>query len=172
VNGTGGALSWDGPLLAVPDSLVARVRQAHPLATQLVRYAAVGGLGTAANAVLFLGLRIWWEALPANLVALVLSTLISTEVNRRFTFGAALPTHRWRAHVQSGGAVAFYAVYSSAVLITLGMLVDEPSPWLQTLAIATASVVGGVGRYLVLRFWVFEEHAATPDAPDTTRRPR
>ena len=152
---TGVVLPLGRPLLAVPGSLRARVRQAHPLATQLVRYAAVGGLGTAANAVIFLLLRTWWEALLANLVALVLSTLLSTEINRRFTFGTA-PVHRWRTYVQTGGTVVFYAVYSSAVLITLALLVDEPGPALQTLAVAAASVVGGVGRYLVLRFWVFQ----------------
>jgi putative flippase GtrA len=127
------------------------------VAVQLARYAVVGGLGTAANAVFFLVLVSWWDALVANLVALVLSSLLSTEVNRRFTFGSAEPAHPWRVYVQTGGTVVFYAFYSSAVLITLGQLVDEPGPWLQTLAIAAASTLGGIARYLVLRFWVFEE---------------
>jgi putative flippase GtrA len=111
----------------------------------------------AANAVLFLVLRTWWEALAANLVALVLSSVLSTEVNRRFTFGSAAPAHPWRVYVQTGGTVVFYAFYSSAVLVTLAEIVDDPSPWLQTLAISAASVLGGIGRYLVLRLWVFDE---------------
>ncbi len=156
VDVTGAALSVGGPLVAVPESFRARVRQAHPLATQLARYAVVGGLGTVANAVLFLVLRTWWETLLANLVALVLSTLLSTEINRRFTFGAVPSAHRWRTYVQNGATVVFYAVYSSAVLITLALLVEEPSPALQSLAVAVASVFGGIGRYLVLRFWVFD----------------
>ncbi len=104
----------------------------HPLLVQAARYAVIGGLGTAANALIFLVLRMWWDTLPANLVALVLSTAVSTEVNRRFTFGGAV-AHRWRTNVQIGGTVLFYAVYSSAVLMLLGVLVDDPSPWLQSL---------------------------------------
>ncbi len=154
---TGAAVSLNGPLFDVPDSLRARFRQAHPLAVQLARYALVGGLGTAANAVFFLMLVTWWEALVANLVALVLSSVLSTEVNRRFTFGSAEPVHPWRVYVQTGGTVVFYAFYSSAVLVTLAEIVEKPSPWLQTLAVAGASALGGIGRYLVLRFWVFDE---------------
>jgi putative flippase GtrA len=160
---TGAALSLSGITFGAPGSLRARIREArtrgreaHPLTTQVARYAVVGGLGTVANAVVFLVLRLWWEALPANLVALVLSTLLSTEINRRFTFGSAPPAHPWRNYAQTGVTVAFYAFYSSAVLITLELVVDDPSPWLQTLVISAASVLGGVGRYLVLRFWVFD----------------
>ena len=156
VDVTDAALSLSGPALGVPDSLRARFRQGHPLARQLARYAVVGGLGTAVNAMFFLVLRTWWEALPANLVALVMSSLISTEINRRFTFGFAPSAHPWRVYAQTGGTVVFYAFYSSAMLITLELVVDDPSPWLQTLAISAASALGGIGRYLVLRFWVFE----------------
>ncbi len=145
------------PVVAVPESWRARLRTAHPFATQMARYTVVGGLGTVANALIFLALRTWWEALAANLVALVLSTLLSTEINRRFTFQASVSTHRWRTYVQTGGTVVFYAFYSSTVLITLAEIVEKPSPWLQTLAVAGASALGGIGRYLVLRFWVFDE---------------
>ena len=156
---TDATFAMGGSLFDVPESLRARLRRAHPLATQLARYAIVGGLGTVANAVVFLVLRTWWETLAANLVALVLSTVLSTEVNRRFTFGSAPLVHPWRTYVQTGGTVVFYAFYSSAVLITLAMVVSDPNPWLQTAAVAGASALGGVGRYLVLRFWVFDEPA-------------
>ena len=126
----------------------------HPLLVQAGRYAVIGGLGTAANALIFLVLRMWWDTLPANLVALVLSTAVSTEVNRRVTFGGAV-AHRWRTNVQIGGTVLFYAVYSSAVLMLLGVLVDDPSPWLQSLAVVLASLLGGTCRFLILRQWVF-----------------
>ncbi len=82
-------------------SVRARLRQAHPFTTQLARYTVVGAIGTAANAVIFLALRAWWETLMANFVALVLSTLLSTEINRRFTFQAGPSTHRWRRYVQT-----------------------------------------------------------------------
>jgi putative flippase GtrA len=131
-----------------------RFRLGHPLVVQVVRYMIVGGAGTAANAAIFLLLRSWFEAVPANLVALVLSTAVSTELNRRFTFGGAVAS-RWRSTVQNGGTVLFYAFYSSAVLLLLGLLVDAPGPQLESLVVAAASTFGGTVRFLVLRQWVF-----------------
>jgi putative flippase GtrA len=138
-----------------PDSRRARMRLHHPLLVQLAHYVMVGGLGTAVNAAVFLLLRtVVLDAVPANLVALLVSTAVSTEANRRFTFGGAA-VHRWRARVQIGGTVLFYALYSSAVLLLLGLLVDAPTPVEETVALAAASVLGGLGRFLLLRYWVF-----------------
>ena len=133
----------------------ARLRPHKPLLLQVARYVMVGGLGTGVNAAIFLLLRTsGLDALTANLVGLLVSTAVSTEANRRFTFGGTL-VHRWRARVQVGGTVLFYACYSSAVLLVLGVVVDTPTPVVETAAIAAASVVGGAGRFLVLRYWVF-----------------
>jgi putative flippase GtrA len=139
----------------------ARMRLHHPLLVQVGHYALVGGLGTVVNAAIFLTVRNGLDAVPANLVALVLSTAVSTEVNRRFTFGGGT-AHRWRAQVQIGGTVLFYAFYSSAVLVVLELMVDDPSPVQESLAVATASLLGGIGRFLVMRYWVFDGPALHP----------
>ena len=159
------------PPAAVPPAEVtlssqARVRLRYPLLVQLVHYAMVGGLGTLVNALVFLLLRTWLDSVPANLVALVVSTAVSTEANRLFTFGGAT-VHRWRVTVQNGVTVLFYAFYSSAVLLMLAWLVDSPTPVQETLVVAGASVLGGICRFLVLRYWVFgaDEHDAD-DAGD------
>lgn len=138
------------------------------VAAQLARFVAAGGVGTLVNALVFLTLRTWWDLLPANLTALVVSTLVSTEVNRRFTFSGE-QGHRWRAHVQTVGMVAFYAVYSSGVLLGLHAVLDAPTPLIESGAVAAASVLGGAGRFLLLRFWVFDTEPDTgPDTgPDT-----
>lgn len=138
-----------------------RFRLEHPTVVQVLRYAIVSGAATAANAAVFLLLRTWFDALPANLVALVLSTALSTELNRRFTFGGA-EAHHWRTAVQNTATVVFYAFYSSAVLLVLGLLVDSPSPLVEAAAVAVASTLGGTVRFLVLRYWVFprREHAS------------
>jgi putative flippase GtrA len=128
----------------------------HPLAVQAARYVLVGGLGTAVNAAVFLLLRTGLDAVPANLVALLVSTAVSTEANRRFTFGGG-GVHRWRVRVQVGGTVLFYAFYSSAVLLLLALVVESPTVVQQTAAIAGASVLGGLGRFLLLRYWVFDD---------------
>ena len=142
-----------GPLLTAPAPL--RFLRRHPTLHQLVRFALVGALGTVLNAVIFIVLRQWWSALPANLVALLLSTAIGTEANRLFTFEAVRTPYRWRAHAQNVGTVAFYAVYSSAVLMLVAAAVPDPSPLLESVAVAAASVLGGAARFLVLRYWVF-----------------
>jgi putative flippase GtrA len=138
------------------------LRLRHPLLLQVARYVMVGGLGTAVSAAAFLLLRIaGLEAVPANLVALLVSTAVSTEANRRFTFGGTA-VHRWRVRVQIGGTVLFYAFYGSAVLLLLGLVVDAPTPVEETVTLAAASVLGGACRFLVLRYWVFGTRHLVP----------
>jgi putative flippase GtrA len=136
------------------------VRPARTLVHQLRRFAVVGCLGTVVSSLLFLVFRTWWAAIPANLAALALSTVVSTEVNRRFTFDGA-PAHLAREYVQNAGSVLFYAVYSSAVLVLLAQVVDDPTALQESVTVAVASVLGGAARFLVLRNWVFGgAHAA------------
>ena len=130
------------------------------LAGQVLRYGVVGGLGTVLTGLLYLLLRVWWDAVPANLVALVLSTVVTTELNRRFTFGGATAGRR-REYLQNVGTVAFCAGYGSAVLLLLGAVVDDPSALQESVAVAAASVLGGSVRFLVLRNWVFGEHGTS-----------
>lgn len=136
-----------------PDSWPLRQWRAHPLLAQLARFTVVGLAGTVLNAVLFLLLRTWWDTLPANLVALVISTAASTEANRRFTFDASKAS-RWRVQLQNAGTLAFYACYSSGVLLLLGFF-GSPSAVEQSIAVAVASILGGVTRFAVMRWWVF-----------------
>lgn len=132
----------------------ARLQQRHPVAAQLVRFMMVGGLGTLLNAGLFLVATLWLDSLAANLIALLLSTVVSTEVNRRFTFGGVV-ADPWRVHVQNSGTVLFYACYSSIVLLVLEGFLPNASPVLESITISAASVLGGTARFLVLRYWVF-----------------
>ena len=140
-------------------SRIARWRRRHPVIVQLIRYAIVGGGSTAMTAGLFLVLRPWLDAVPANIIALVVTTAVSTEVNRRFAFGGA-QAHRLREWVQDVGTVVFYAGYTSAVLLVLHLVLPSASPMNEAVAVAVASVGGGIARFLVLRYWVFETHSA------------
>ncbi len=145
----------------------------HPLAVQVMRYALVGGLGTGVNALIYLVLRTWIDPVPANLVALVLSTIASTEANRRFTFGGAAVRH-WRNYVQNGGTMLFYGFYSSTVLLLVAALVENPSPALEASCVAAASLLGGTCRFLVMRYWVFgversSTRSSRSDAPPALR---
>jgi putative flippase GtrA len=129
-------------------------RPSGEVVTQLVRYGLVGALGTAVSALLYLLFRTWWDAVPANLAALLLSTVASTEANRRFTF-RGVQADRVREYVQNAGTVGFYAVYSTLVLLLLAAAVDDPTSLQESVAVAVASVFGGLVRFLLLRHWVF-----------------
>ncbi|MHA6629569.1 GtrA family protein [Pseudonocardia sichuanensis] len=140
-------------------------RRHHPLLVQVAHYVVVGGLATVANAAVFLLLRTGLDTVPANVVALLVSTAVSTEANHRFTFGGGA-VHRWRARVQVGGTVLFYAFYSSAVLLLLEALLEDPTPVQESLAVAAASVLAGIIRFLVLRYWVFGADEPEPGKVD------
>ena len=168
--------AWSGDrVLTVARDLGAR----YPLAVQLARYAAVGGGATALNAALFLLVRPWLDAVPANLLALTLTTAVSTELSRRLAFGGAR-AHRLREWVQDVGTVGFYATYTSGVLLALHWLVAGPTPGQEAGAVALASLGGGLLRFAVLRFWVFDlrterstdaTHAGGPPPCSTTSPP-
>lgn len=156
---TSRAVSAPGLHDSVADLLdaAARLKARLPVVAQLARYTMVGGLGTAVNASLYLLFRLVLDAIPANLVALLLSTAVSTELNRRFTFEGA-SAHRWRVWVQDLGTVVFYAFYSSAVLLVVDELVTDATTLQETAAVTAASVLGGLLRFLVLKVWVFDGH--------------
>jgi putative flippase GtrA len=146
-------LSLSLPTVEIPAPWRAHLRL-HPTLVQLGRYALIGGVGTGLNVVLFLVARLWLSAVPANVIAIVLSTLVTTEANRRFTFHAG-HGHRWRTILQNVGTMAFYAFYGSAVLMLLGAVVDNPSAVIESGAVAAASVLGGAARFSVMRLWEF-----------------
>ncbi len=141
----------------------------HPMAVQLGRYALVGGVGTGLNVLLFLVARQWLSAVPANVVAIVFSTLVTTEANRRFTFHAGR-SRRWRTILQNVGTVVFYAFYGSAVLLLLHAVVESPTALMESTAVAAASVLGGIARFSVMRLWEFAP-AARPEIAPASERP-
>jgi putative flippase GtrA len=136
-------------------------RCAHPdavrdggLLWQLVAFGLIGLVSTAATAVLYALLRSWSPPLVANLVALVMVSLLNTEANRRLTFAGA-GASRQRVHLQGLVVFALYYALTSAALLVLPALADRPSRWLEVAALLAASVVGTAGRFVLLRRWVF-----------------
>jgi putative flippase GtrA len=150
------------PVIELPTPRRPRLQ---PTLVQLGRYALVGGVGTGLNVLLFLVARQWLAAVPANVVAIVLSTLVTTEANRRFTFHAE-HGGRWRTILQNTGTMIFYAFYGSAVLLLLHAVVDTPTALMESAAVAVACVLGGLARFSVMRLWEFApaQRARTPVA--------
>jgi hypothetical protein len=64
-----------------------------------------------------------------------------------------------RRHLQDLVTFTFYAGYGSAALALLDTVDDHPTAWAQTGTLVLASLVGGLIRFAVLRWWVFTRRA-------------
>ncbi|MGN9814646.1 hypothetical protein ACTMUQ_04780 [Streptomyces sp. SD11] len=112
-----------------------------------------GGVGVLSSGavVLLAGVMPWGVA---NAVITVVSTVLCTELHALFTFGTGKRAG-WRRHWQSAGsATAAYAVTSLAVLV-LHLVQSSPGVLTEQIVYLGASGLAGVGRFLVLRLFVF-----------------
>ncbi|MEU4744901.1 bifunctional glycosyltransferase family 2/GtrA family protein [Actinosynnema sp. NPDC023658] len=144
-----------------------RLRATHPdavlsrseggLSWQVLSFAAIGTISTAANLALYGVFRTWWPVLVANLAALVITTLFNTEANRRYTF-AARDKARGKSHVQGFVVFGLYYAFTSAALLVLYRLAPEPGRALELAVLLASSVLGTAGRFLLLRGWVFRRN--------------
>jgi putative flippase GtrA len=151
------------PRSAHPDAVLAT--GGRGLGWQLAVFGLIGLVSMAATAVLYALVRSWSPPLVANLVALVIVTLLNTEANRRLTFAGAAVSSR-RVHLQGLVVFALYYVLTSGALLVLGALVTQPSRWLEVAVLLAASVVGTAGRFLLLRGWVFADTSRRTEATE------
>ncbi|WP_040406659.1 bifunctional glycosyltransferase family 2/GtrA family protein [Amycolatopsis nigrescens] len=131
-------------------------RREGGLSWQLLSFAVVGALSTAATLAMYALFRLWWPVLLANLVALIITTLFNTEANRRFTFAARESTSG-RVHFQGLVVFGLYYLFTSAALLILHGFVPDPSRALELSVLLGSSVIGTAGRFLLLRGWVFAD---------------
>jgi putative flippase GtrA len=127
---------------------------AQGMPAQVVRFAAVGVATWGFGTVLYLVLRLVTDPFPANLVATVAGTAVSTAVHARITFGAS-GVHHGRAHLQGLVMVVLSLGTGSTVLAALGHLAPDASTVAESAALTAAGALVALGRFLVLRQWVF-----------------
>ena len=112
-----------------------------------------GGIGVLSSFAVAL-LAAWMPWGLANAVITVASTLLCTELHARFTFGAGRRAG-WREHWQSAGsATAAYAVTCAAMFL-LHLVQSSPSMLTEQIVYLSASGLAGIGRFVVLRVFVF-----------------
>jgi putative flippase GtrA len=124
------------------------------LTRQLVRFAAVGVLSTAAYLVLFLLLRPALGSQGANLLALLVTAVANTAANRRITFGVV--GREGRARHQAGGVTVFVlglALTSGSLALVHAL--GRPSRGAELVALVLANLAATLLRFLLLRHWVF-----------------
>ncbi|WLW53793.1 GtrA family protein [Streptomyces sp. YU58] len=112
-----------------------------------------GGVGVLSSlAVPLLALTMPWAI--ANAAITVASTLLCTELHALFTFGTGRRPG-WRRHLQSAGSATAAYVMTCAAMFLLHTVQSSPSLLREQTVYLTASGLAGVGRFLVLRLFVF-----------------
>jgi putative flippase GtrA len=124
---------------------------------QAFRFAVIGAFSTLAYLGLFALLRPMMSAQPANLVAMIVTTVANTAANRRFTF--AVHGRHGAARQQLQGLLLFAVSLgvTSGSLSLLHALHPAPGRVAELGVLLLANLVAGVGRFLLLRVWVFRD---------------
>lgn len=120
------------------------------LLNQLLRFAAVGVASTLAYFVLYLMLR-GFGAQAANLAALLITAVLNTAVNRRFTFGISGSEGAVKHHL--GGLVAFGLALglTSGSLWLLATYAPTAGRWVELAVLVVANAAATLLRFLSLR---------------------
>jgi putative flippase GtrA len=123
------------------------------LIASLSRYAIVGTTTTGLYAALYLLAEEFMPMLAANLVAMVLSTIVSTEWHRAWTFRS----DRRGVRTQLQALLVTTVTYgmTSLALLALERWSPDADELAQVAAIVGATTVAGLVRYATLRVWVF-----------------
>lgn len=137
-----------------------------PLASFVRFVVCGGGIGVLSSfAVPLVAMTMPWAA--ANAVITVVSTLLCTELHALFTFGTGRRPG-WRRHLQSSGSAAAAYALTCAAMFLLHVIQSAPGMLTEQAVYLTASGLAGVGRFLVLRLFVFASGRKSPLRP---RRP-
>ncbi|MFF4030587.1 hypothetical protein ACFYZ2_12610 [Streptomyces sviceus] len=124
-----------------------------PLASFVRFVVCGGGIGVLAGfAVPLVALTMPWAM--ANALITVASTLLCTELHALFTFGTGRRPGRRRHLQSSGSAAAAYAVTCVAMFL-LHAVQSSPGLLAEQAVYLSASALAGIGRFLVLRLFVF-----------------
>lgn len=116
---------------------------------QLARFGMVGGGASVLQLATYGFLADSVGAQPANIVSWLLSTLMATELHRRFSFGGS-QSGTESDHVVGIASSLLALLLSASALATL----DDPSGAVGVLALVVVNgVVGGL-RFVVLRWWI------------------
>ena len=141
------------------------------LVAQVATFAVIGVGSTIAYAVLYVALRTSTGPQAANAIALVLTAVANTLVNRRLTFGV-----RGRDGIGgdlTAGMVAFALalLITSAAVTVLGAIAPHAERIVEIAVLTIANVVATGARFLVLRAWIGARGAPGGDLV-TERVPR
>lgn len=120
---------------------------------QLSSFAVIGIASTIANVVLFYVLNLTMNAQVANALSLIVTTVLNTAANRRFTFGVRSREGAGRAQLQ--GLVLWLVMWAATALALFLLLHANPdaSHTSQSVVQLAGNVVATIIRFVMLRRW-------------------
>lgn len=139
------------------------------LAARVLRFCAIGVLSTMAYALLYLVLRQGMPAQVANVLALLITAVGNTALNRRITFGVRGVEGRWRHQLR--GLVTFGIGWSltACSLWLLHTAVTTPHQGVEVTVLTLANLAATIVRFSLFQTWVFDDDA--PTVPAIEHRP-
>ncbi|WTW92987.1 GtrA family protein [Streptomycetaceae bacterium NBC_01309] len=111
-----------------------------------------GGTGLAASAVLLV-LAQHMSLAAANALVTVASTVVANELHSRLTFRSGQTG--WRMHLKSTGTVVVSFLFTTTAMTVLHVVAASPNVLTEQAVYLTASGLAGIGRFAVLRVYVF-----------------
>ncbi|MFD3498569.1 GtrA family protein [Streptomyces sp. NPDC058676] len=127
-----------------------------------------GGIGVLSSfAVPLAAMTMPWAV--ANAVITVASTLLCTELHALFTFGTGRRPG-WRRHLQSAGSATAAYLVTCAAMFLLHAVQPAPSMLREQAVYLSAAGLAGIGRFLVLRLFVFAGGGSLPSRTASPKR--
>jgi putative flippase GtrA len=162
-----GILTGSLPLPELAATSRAAIRDRHApqsrgLLPQLIRFALVGLASTAFYTALYLVLRAGLSPQAANALALGISALANTAVNRRFTFDVRGRTHALRHQAKGLVAFAVGLILTAGSLALVHLLVPDPGRGLEIAVLAAANIAATLARFAMFRAWIFPGRRGAP----------
>jgi putative flippase GtrA len=151
--------------LTPPNAAVAGVPPG--MVAQLVRFGVIGVASTAAFAALYLALHAALGAQIANFLALLITAMLNTAANRRFTFGVRGRQGAGRHHVQGLLIFGVGLALTSGSLAVLHAVSAAPDKGVELAVLVVANLVATLTRYVALRSWVFGRRDLTSTTLET-----
>jgi len=126
---------------------------------QLIRFALVGAISTLAYVILYALLRSGMGPEPANLVALLVTTIGNTAANRSLTFGVHGPNLWWRHQLQGLALFALALILTTGSLALLAAVSTSTHHAVELIVLIATSLLTTIIRFSLLRTWVFHATA-------------
>jgi putative flippase GtrA len=135
-----------------------RARLPTGMTRQLPGFVIIGLFCTLAHLGLFVALRLVMPAVVANGLALLVTSVVNTAANRRFTFGVTGRAGALRHQLEGGLALLVGLLLSTGGLALLHLLMPGASATAELTAVVAANALATLARFILLRTWVFNPH--------------